>query len=80
MSGIEFLKTLLAAAVFRYLPTIILTPSQNRTHLLERYKTGIAGYLIKPLKRWFRLWLQPSMKDEVEIVGKLVRIASHYGR
>ncbi len=50
MSGIEFLKILKADAVLRYLPTIILTTSQNRADLLECYKIGIAGYVIKPLK------------------------------
>ncbi|MGB5370752.1 MAG: response regulator [Flavobacteriaceae bacterium] len=50
MSGIEFLKILKVDAVLRYLPTIILTTSQNRTDLLECYKIGIAGYVIKPLK------------------------------
>ncbi|MGB5273466.1 MAG: response regulator, partial [Flavobacteriaceae bacterium] len=48
MSGIEFLKILKADAVLRYLPTIILTTSQNRADLLECYKIGIAGYIIKP--------------------------------
>ena len=49
MSGIEFLKILKADEVMRYLPTIILTTSENRVDLLECYKTGIAGYIIKPL-------------------------------
>ena len=50
MSGIEFLKILKADEVMRYIPTIILTTSENRVDLLECYKTGIAGYIIKPLK------------------------------
>jgi CheY-like chemotaxis protein len=50
MSGIEFLTILKADEVMRYLPTIILTTSENRADLLECYKIGIAGYILKPLK------------------------------
>ncbi|MFK7810905.1 MAG: response regulator [Maribacter sp.] len=50
MSGIEFLTILKADDIMRYLPTIILTTSENRSDLLECYKIGIAGYILKPLK------------------------------
>lgn len=50
MSGIEFLKILKEDEVMRYLPTIILTTSENRVDLLECYRLGIAGYVLKPLK------------------------------
>ncbi len=50
MSGIEFLKILKEDDVLKYLPTVILTTSENRVDLLECYKVGIAGYIIKPLK------------------------------
>ena len=50
MNGIEFLKILKADDRLRYLPAIILTTSQNRVDLIECYRAGIAGYLIKPLK------------------------------
>lgn len=50
MNGIEFLKILKADEQLRFLPTVILTTSQNRADLLECYRQGIAGYLIKPLK------------------------------
>ncbi|MEJ1223725.1 response regulator [Sediminicola sp. 1XM1-17] len=50
MSGLEFLKILKDDDTFKYLPTIILTTSENRTDLLECYRIGIAGYVIKPLK------------------------------
>jgi CheY-like chemotaxis protein len=50
MNGIEFLKILKADENFRYLPTIVLTTSQNRADLLECYRIGIAGYILKPLK------------------------------
>ena len=50
MNGIEFLEILKNDDVLKYLPTIILTTSENRADLLECYKIGIAGYVIKPLK------------------------------
>lgn len=50
MNGIEFLKILKADEHYKYLPTVMLTTSENRTDLLECYKIGIAGYILKPLK------------------------------
>ena len=50
ISGIEFLSILKKDDVLRYLPTIILTTSNNQKDLLECYKLGIAGYVLKPLK------------------------------
>jgi len=50
MSGTEFLKILKEDEELKYLPTIVLTTSENRTDLLECYRIGVAGYIIKPLK------------------------------
>jgi CheY-like chemotaxis protein len=50
MNGIEFIKILKADEYFKYIPAIILTTSNNRKDVLECYRIGIAGYLIKPLK------------------------------
>ena len=50
MSGTEFLKILKEDTELRYLPTIILTTSENRADLLKCFELGIAGYIIKPLK------------------------------
>ena len=50
INGIEFLKVLKADEKLNYIPTIILTTSSNRKDLLECYKVGIAGYVLKPLK------------------------------
>lgn len=50
MNGVEFLEILKRDDRLRFLPTIILTTSQNRNDLLSCYKLGVAGYLIKPLK------------------------------
>lgn len=50
MSGIEFLSILKADDRMKYLPTVILTTSENRKDLLRCFEIGIAGYIIKPLK------------------------------
>ncbi|GGD11753.1 response regulator [Hyunsoonleella pacifica] len=50
LNGIEFLNILKNDDVLKYIPTIILTTSNNQKDLLECYKIGIAGYIIKPLK------------------------------
>ncbi|WP_417558694.1 response regulator [Mesoflavibacter zeaxanthinifaciens] len=50
INGIEFLSILKKDDVLKYLPTIVLTTSNNQKDLLECYKIGIAGYVLKPLK------------------------------
>ena len=50
INGIEFLNILKNDPILKYIPTIILTTSNNQKDLLECYKIGIAGYVLKPLK------------------------------
>lgn len=50
INGIEFLTMLKNNDVLRYIPTIILSTSNNKKDLLECYKIGIAGYVLKPLR------------------------------
>ena len=50
LNGIEFLNILKSDDVLKYIPTVILTTSNNQKDLLECYKIGIAGYVLKPLK------------------------------
>jgi CheY-like chemotaxis protein len=50
LNGIEFLSILKNDAVLKYIPAIILTTSNNHKDMLECYKIGIAGYILKPLK------------------------------
>ncbi|APU69489.1 MAG: response regulator [Bacteroidota bacterium] len=63
MNGIEFLEILKADEQLRQIPAIILTTSSNRKDLLECYRTGIAGYVIKPLK----------YDDYVEKIGAVLK-------
>ena len=50
INGIEFLTILKNDAALKYIPTIILTTSNNQKDLLECYKIGVSGYVLKPLK------------------------------
>jgi CheY-like chemotaxis protein len=50
VSGIEFLKIIKKDEVRKYIPTIILTTSNNYIDIKECYQMGIAGYVVKPLK------------------------------
>jgi CheY-like chemotaxis protein len=50
INGIEFLQILKNDDYLKYIPVIILTTSSNHKDVLECYKIGIAGYVIKPLK------------------------------
>jgi CheY-like chemotaxis protein len=50
LNGIEFLGILKNDEALKYIPTIILTTSNNQKDLLACYKIGVAGYVLKPLK------------------------------
>jgi CheY-like chemotaxis protein len=50
LNGLEFLKILKSDELLKFIPSVILTTSSNHKDLLECYKIGIAGYLLKPLK------------------------------
>lgn len=50
INGIEFLTILKNDDSLKYIPTIILTTSNNQRDLLACYNLGIAGYVLKPLK------------------------------
>ncbi len=50
ISGIEFLSIIKKDEDLRHIPIIILTTSNNQKDILECYKIGISGYILKPLK------------------------------
>ncbi len=50
VNGIDFLRILKNDSLLRYIPSIVLTTSSNNKDLMECYKIGIAGYILKPLK------------------------------
>ncbi|PQJ31624.1 response regulator [Nonlabens arenilitoris] len=62
INGIEFLSILKKDDRLKYIPTIILTTSNNQRDLLACYNLGIAGYVLKPLK----------YEDYVEKISRLM--------
>lgn len=50
MNGIEFLNSFKENLVFREIPVMTLTSSNNINDIRETYKVGAAGYIMKPLK------------------------------
>jgi CheY-like chemotaxis protein len=50
LNGMEFLRILKNDNQLKFIPSIIITTSSNHRDLMECYKIGIAGYLLKPLK------------------------------
>jgi CheY-like chemotaxis protein len=62
LNGIGFLKILKNDEYLKKIPTIIFTTSNNDKDIVECYKVGIAGYILKPLK----------YEDYQIIVGKVL--------
>ena len=62
LNGIEFLSILKNDNELKYIPTVILTTSNNRKDMLECYKIGVSGYVIKPLK----------FNDYVELIKRVL--------
>lgn len=50
MNGLEFLAIVRNDESMRHLPVIILSTSNNNRDLMEAYKLGVSGYILKPLK------------------------------
>ncbi|WP_375239181.1 response regulator [Aurantibacter sp.] len=50
INGLEFLTILKRDKTLRFIPIVILTTSNNNKDLLECYRVGVSGYVLKPLK------------------------------
>ena len=50
MNGLELLKKLRLNERYRFIPTVVLSTSNNRSDILKCYDFGISGYITKPLK------------------------------
>lgn len=48
-NGFDFLKMMRSKKELKYIPTIVLTTSENEKDLKKCYELGIAGYMVKPL-------------------------------
>ncbi|WP_440880914.1 response regulator [Tenacibaculum sp. C7A-26P2] len=49
MNGLEFLDILRADENLKFVPTVIFSTSNNHQDMINAYKVGIAGYVVKPL-------------------------------
>jgi len=50
INGLEFLSIIKKNSTLKYIPTVILTSSNNHKDVSDCHELGIAGYLVKPLK------------------------------
>ena len=75
IGGIEFLSILKKNEKLNHIPTIILTTSNYQKDLLECYKLGISGYILKPLKYddyVDKITLMLSYWSHNELIGDLL--------
>ncbi len=49
MNGIEFLKVVKADDVLKKIPIVVLTASREGQDVVESFKLGVAGYIVKPI-------------------------------
>jgi len=49
MNGIEFLKVAKADEVLKKIPVVVLTTSREEQDVVESFKLGVAGYIVKPV-------------------------------
>lgn len=62
MNGLEFLSILKSDENYKFIPTVVFSTSNNQIDMLEAYKIGVAGYIVKPL----------DYKDYVEQIKKII--------
>jgi two-component system chemotaxis response regulator CheY len=49
MSGIEFLKEVRSMEQYKKLPIIMVTSEAAKLNVIEAFKEGITGYIVKPI-------------------------------
>ncbi|RKY22955.1 MAG: response regulator [Planctomycetota bacterium] len=49
MNGVEFLKIVKADESLMKIPVVVLTTSQEEQDVVESFKFGVAGYIVKPV-------------------------------
>lgn len=49
MNGIEFLKIIKADDRLKKIPVVVLTTSQEKRDVVQSFKLGAAGYMVKPV-------------------------------
>lgn len=59
MSGIELLKIIKREAIYKDVPTLMLTSKSNMSTVVEVISLGVKGYILKP-------WDNRSLKEKIE--------------
>ena len=59
MNGFEFLKIVKAGDALKKIPVVVLTTSGDKADIVESFKLGVAGYVVKPI----------NYKEFVEKIG-----------
>ncbi len=49
MNGLEFLKVAKADNALKKIPVVVLTTSSEQQDIVESFKLGVAGYIVKPI-------------------------------
>jgi CheY-like chemotaxis protein len=49
MNGVEFLKVAKADDKLKLIPVVVLTTSKEDRDVVESFKLGVAGYIVKPV-------------------------------
>lgn len=49
MNGLEFLSIIKSDENLKFVPTVVFSTSNNHQDMINAYKIGIAGYVVKPL-------------------------------
>ncbi|CAL2079404.1 response regulator [Tenacibaculum sp. 190524A02b] len=62
MNGLEFLSLLRADENLKFVPTVVFSTSNNHQDMINAYKIGIAGYVVKPL----------HYNDYVALIDKII--------
>ena len=49
MNGFEFLKIIKADLLFKKIPVVTLTTSDEESNIVDTYDLGVSGYIVKPV-------------------------------
>lgn len=50
MTGLEFLEVVKSKEELKFIPVVVLTTSTYKQDIVESFKHGVVGYMVKPIK------------------------------
>ena len=62
LNGLEFLSLLKSDEHQKFIPVVVFSTSNNHQDMIEAYKIGVAGYIVKPL----------HFSDYIEQIRKII--------